>query len=159
MTPINQPSCLWSYWMRRLNHAMILLWLSLHMDTNSSSRVWQDTVQHLQQQRDTLYKYYEEYNTLHDTLQQLPNTTKKSIMVPLSQVAFIPGYIYHTNEIMVLLGENYFAKRTTKQATEIIARRQQCEFRHVSADLKRPQRKYSELGTSAQTVQCSCRLA
>ena len=39
----------------------------------------------------------------------------------------MPGQLYHTNEILVLLGDNWFAKRSTKQAIEIAERRKQCE--------------------------------
>lgn len=40
----------------------------------------------------------------------------------------MPGYINHTNEIMVLLGENYFVKRSSFQAKEIVGRRQECKL-------------------------------
>ena len=35
----------------------------------------------------------------------------------------MPGEIIHTNEVMVLLGDNWFAERSAKQACEIIDRR------------------------------------
>jgi len=38
----------------------------------------------------------------------------------------MPGQLYHTNEILVLLGDNWFAERSAKQAIEIIERRKQC---------------------------------
>ena len=34
----------------------------------------------------------------------------------------MPGKIVHTNEILVLLGDNWFAERSAKQAIEIIGR-------------------------------------
>ena len=37
------------------------------------------------------------------------------------------GHLYHTNEIMVLLGDNWFARRTAKQAIEIAGRRNKCK--------------------------------
>lgn len=37
--------------------------------------------------------------------------------------AFMPGQIVHTNEIMVLLGDNWFAERSAKQAQAICQRR------------------------------------
>lgn len=40
----------------------------------------------------------------------------------------MPGQLYHTNEIMVLLGDNWFAKRSAKQAIEMVERRKQCTF-------------------------------
>lgn len=37
----------------------------------------------------------------------------------------MPGQLYHTNEILVLLGDNWFAKRTARQAYDIVERRKQ----------------------------------
>ena len=44
--------------------------------------------------------------------------------VPIGKHAFIPGQLYHTNEITVLLGDNWFAQVTAKQAQDIVKRRQ-----------------------------------
>ncbi len=38
----------------------------------------------------------------------------------------MPGKLYHSNEIMVLLGDNWFAKRSVKQALEVAERRKKC---------------------------------
>ena len=38
-------------------------------------------------------------------------------------MAFIPGQLVHTNEILVLLGDNWFVDRSAKQAAEIVDRR------------------------------------
>jgi len=38
-------------------------------------------------------------------------------------MAFMPGELVHTNEVMVLLGDNYFAERSAMQAAEIMQRR------------------------------------
>ena len=45
------------------------------------------------------------------------------LQVQLGPLAFMPGKIVHTNEILVLLGDNWFVERSAKQATEIIGRR------------------------------------
>jgi len=37
----------------------------------------------------------------------------------------MPGKLIHTNEILVLLGDNWFAERSASQAIEIVKRRQQ----------------------------------
>lgn len=39
----------------------------------------------------------------------------------------MPGQLYHTNEITVLLGDNWFAQVTAKQARDIVNRRQKGE--------------------------------
>jgi unconventional prefoldin RPB5 interactor 1 len=38
-------------------------------------------------------------------------------------MAFMPGQLVHTNEILVLLGDNWFVERSAKQASEIVDRR------------------------------------
>ncbi|KAK9222050.1 hypothetical protein WN944_010481 [Citrus x changshan-huyou] len=43
--------------------------------------------------------------------------------VPFGKAAFFPGCLIHTNEFMVLLGEGYYAERTSKQTAEILKRR------------------------------------
>lgn len=46
--------------------------------------------------------------------------------VPLGKYAFMPGKLYHSNEILVLLGDNWFAKTTAKHAVGVAERRRQC---------------------------------
>ena len=43
--------------------------------------------------------------------------------VPFGKLAFMPGQLVHTNEILVLLGDNWFVERSAKQAAEIVDRR------------------------------------
>ena len=50
------------------------------------------------------------------------------VQVPFGRFAFMPGQLYHTNEILVLLGDNWFAERSAKQAIEIAERRKQCMY-------------------------------
>ena len=38
----------------------------------------------------------------------------------------MPGKLVHTNEITVLLGDNWFAERSASQALDIVARRKKC---------------------------------
>lgn len=70
-------------------------------------------------------KYITDYQCLRDRLTTLADKTSHEIMVPIagSKMAFMPGYIHHTNEVLVLLGENYFAEKSTKEATEFVDRR------------------------------------
>ncbi|KAJ9563647.1 hypothetical protein OSB04_008807 [Centaurea solstitialis] len=46
-----------------------------------------------------------------------------SSLVPFGKAAFFPGRLIHTNEFLVLLGEGYYADRTSKQTVEILKRR------------------------------------
>ncbi|CAG8648874.1 432_t:CDS:2, partial [Cetraspora pellucida] len=43
--------------------------------------------------------------------------------VPIGKLAFMPGKLVHTNEILAMLGDNWFAERSTKQAVDIVDRR------------------------------------
>ena len=38
----------------------------------------------------------------------------------------MPGRLIHTNEIMVLLGDNWFTERSASQALEMVERRKKC---------------------------------
>lgn len=69
------------------------------------------------------------YKNDYEGLQTLVNTMKDKVRHPYkipiagSQLAFVPGHIIHTNELTVLLGDNYFVLRSAKQASQIIDRR------------------------------------
>ncbi|KAF9554473.1 uri1, prefoldin-like chaperone, partial [Lunasporangiospora selenospora] len=43
--------------------------------------------------------------------------------VPVGNLAFMPGKLVHTNEILVMLGDNWFVDRSAVQAAEIVDRR------------------------------------
>jgi unconventional prefoldin RPB5 interactor 1 len=53
----------------------------------------------------------------------MPDNLSYDVMVPLSKYALMPGKVKNTNEILVLLGENWFVERSAKQANEIVQRR------------------------------------
>lgn len=73
-------------------------------------------------------KHRLEYRSLKDKLETLTDKTSHQVMVPFTKKAFMPGRLIHTNEILVLLGENWFVERSAKQAREICERRlERCE--------------------------------
>ncbi|KAG0024145.1 uri1, prefoldin-like chaperone [Entomortierella chlamydospora] len=67
--------------------------------------------------------YEEDYKALKTTLLDLPKETSHSVMVPIGSLAFMPGKLVHTNEILVMLGDNWFVDRSATQAAEIVDRR------------------------------------
>ncbi|KAJ2219354.1 hypothetical protein IWW45_009346, partial [Coemansia sp. RSA 485] len=75
-------------------------------------------------------EYKAEYQELQKTLQTLPDQPHYDALIPVGPLAFFPGQLIHTNEILVLLGENLFAERSAKQA-EMVAKR-----REIYADEK-----------------------
>merc|ERR1719500_1079161 len=48
---------------------------------------------------------------------------RHEVMVPLTSKAFMPGKLVHTNEILVLLGDNWFVETSAKHAAQIAGRR------------------------------------
>ncbi|KAK8722503.1 hypothetical protein OTU49_012246 [Cherax quadricarinatus] len=70
-----------------------------------------------------LQKFRKDYEHLLKKLQTLPDKASHEVMVPFGSMAFMPGRLIHTNEILVLLGDNWFADRSAKQASDIVRRR------------------------------------
>jgi len=68
-------------------------------------------------------KLKDDYVTLQKRLVTLPENLTEKCIVPVGKVAFFPGHLVHTNEILVLLGDNWFVERSAKQACEIVDRR------------------------------------
>ncbi|KAG0236012.1 uri1, prefoldin-like chaperone [Actinomortierella wolfii] len=67
--------------------------------------------------------YKTDYEALKQTLLDLPKETTHDIMVPIGNLAFMPGQLIHTNEVLVMLGDNWFVDRSAHQAAEIVDRR------------------------------------
>ncbi|KAJ1955485.1 uri1, prefoldin-like chaperone, partial [Linderina pennispora] len=70
-------------------------------------------------------KFKAEYHQLKCTLRELPQETRYPAMIPAGPLAFFPGSLVHTNEILVLLGDNYFVERSAMQAAMIAKRREE----------------------------------
>ncbi|KAJ3358536.1 uri1, prefoldin-like chaperone [Allomyces javanicus] len=64
-----------------------------------------------------------DYRDLHTTLSTLPDKVSHTVMVPFGPLAFMPGKLVHTNEITVMLGDNWFAERSARQAVGVVERR------------------------------------
>lgn len=75
------------------------------------------------EQKRQFEKVTSDYQALSTRLSTLSDKVSHEVMVPFGSLAFMPGKLVHTNEIMVLLGDNWFVQRSTKQATEIVKRR------------------------------------
>jgi hypothetical protein len=65
-----------------------------------------------------LDSFRHDYSKLLDTLRPLPLKTAHSIRVPLCPVAFAPGKLIHTNEMLVALGDGYFAGMTRSHSQQ-----------------------------------------
>uniref|UniRef100_A0A3P8VGU2 URI1 prefoldin like chaperone n=1 Tax=Cynoglossus semilaevis TaxID=244447 RepID=A0A3P8VGU2_CYNSE len=76
-------------------------------------------------------KLSDDYEALNERLETLPDQLSYDVMVPFGPLAFMPGKLVHTNELTVLLGDNWFAKCSAKQAQKIIGHRME----HVKGEL------------------------
>merc|ERR1711915_848844 len=68
------------------------------------------------------------YCSLQKKLSSLSDSMTHKVMVPFTSKAFMPGKLVHTNEILVLLGDNWFIETSSKRAADIAGRRiEQCD--------------------------------
>ncbi|XP_030546394.1 RNA polymerase II subunit 5-mediating protein homolog isoform X2 [Rhodamnia argentea] len=93
----------------------------------------QDTIAEKHQELDRVKGFIADNASLVNLVQKLPEELHHDIMVPFGKVAFFPGRLVHTNEFMVLLGEGYYAERTSKQTVEILRRRGKALETHVDS--------------------------
>lgn len=68
-------------------------------------------------------KYKEDLEQTKSTLTWLPKKLKHEALIPIGKKALMRGYLVHTNELLVNLGETWFVKRTASQTSEICDRR------------------------------------
>ncbi|KAJ3172908.1 uri1, prefoldin-like chaperone [Geranomyces variabilis] len=70
-------------------------------------------------------KYDADYLKLANFMQDAVKTTTKPVKVPFGPFAFVPGHLVHTNEVTVLLGDNWFAERSVAEAVDMVGRRRE----------------------------------
>lgn len=94
----------------------------------------------------------QEYEKLGKDLLDIAKHSTKQVMVPVSDVAFFPGKLKHSNEILVFLGDGYFVQRTAHECQPIIARRQlklQEQLDALSSHLTRKEKLRSVIAEAA----------
>ena len=74
-----------------------------------------------------------DYDDMSSSLRTLPERVERPILVPHGKMAMFPGKLIHTNEVMVLLGDNYFALRSAHQASEVFGRRSEWVCTQIEA--------------------------
>lgn len=86
-------------------------------------------------------KFKADYETLKKKLETLPDSVSYDITVPFGSNAFTMGKMVHTNEVMVLLGDNWFAEVSAKQAA-VIAERRTKQCLKMLEDLEKEKEQY-----------------
>lgn len=92
-------------------------------EAHKASKRVHDTLVERQTELDQVRGFIADNTNLINQVQRLPDELYHDIMVPFGKAAFLPGRLIHTNEFLVLLGEGYYAERTSKQTVEILQRR------------------------------------
>jgi len=96
------------------------------MDQLNLSSWWAATSKAIEEQKEiiaSLDATVAECNSLCEMIYNLPAKTHHQILVPFGGVAFMPGYLCRTNELIVHLGAGNFAVRSATQTTDILHRR------------------------------------
>lgn len=92
-------------------------------DAHKAATRVQDAISEKQRELEHLLGFISDNANLINLVQKLPEELHHEVMVPFGKAAFFPGRLIHTNEFLVLLGEGYYAERTSKQTVEILKRR------------------------------------
>lgn len=92
-------------------------------EAQKAAKLVEETISERKQQLSQLKGFINDNVNLINLVQKLPDEISHHIMVPFGKAAFFPGRLIHTNECLVLLGEGYYADRTSKQTAEILKRR------------------------------------
>jgi unconventional prefoldin RPB5 interactor 1 len=67
--------------------------------------------------------YRDEQQDFQNHLKEYAKTPKVDILVPIGGKSLMPGYLYHTSEVLVSHGSGYFSDCTATQAMEIADKR------------------------------------
>lgn len=92
-------------------------------EAQKASKRVEDAIADAQNELHRVRGFVTDNNNLVNLVHKLPEQLSHHIMVPFGKAAFFPGRLIHTNEFLVLLGEGYYAERTSKQTVEILQRR------------------------------------
>lgn len=74
-------------------------------------------------ERDMCQEYKNDLQMATRNLQTFHNRLQVDVMVPLGAHALMPGYLYHTNEVLIGKPSGVFIESTTNQALDIVQRR------------------------------------
>ncbi|CAM8957417.1 unnamed protein product [Rhodiola kirilowii] len=92
-------------------------------EAQGAARYVEEAIAERTKELDRLRSFVDDNSGLVKLVQRLPDQLHHDIMVPFGKGAFFPGRLIHTNEFLVLLGEGYYADRTSKQTVDILNRR------------------------------------
>ncbi|OII77161.1 prefoldin subunit family protein [Cryptosporidium andersoni] len=114
------------------------------MDSNETSL--EEKKSNLENEIKGLNEIILEFQEVSKVIEHLPEKNQHEVMVPLGPLAFSPGYITNTNQVLMLLGSDIYVQRTTKNTLKTITNRlklaEKCledankEMDHINKSLK-----------------------
>ncbi|XP_071438749.1 unconventional prefoldin RPB5 interactor [Hetaerina americana] len=88
--------------------------------------------------QDYCEKHKAELSSVRSHLETLPNELSYDVMIPIGSQGLMRGKMVHTNEILTLIGDNWYVKTSAKQATEICQRRlERCDTLLIDIEKER----------------------
>lgn len=93
------------------------------MNTNFINVASQKALQKNEEETQRWKTYLKENETAIENMNMFGKRLTVDVMVPVGKKAFMPGYLMHTNEVLVGHYQGYFSKCTSHKAKEI------CELR------------------------------
>ncbi|XP_070153672.1 unconventional prefoldin RPB5 interactor isoform X2 [Polyergus mexicanus] len=87
------------------------------------TNVFAQELEQNEKQINTWNDYRNKYKKVIEGLEVYPLSVSENCMVPIGKRALMKGKLIHTNEIMVYLGDGYFAKYSASQAISLCKKR------------------------------------
>ncbi|XP_029677762.1 unconventional prefoldin RPB5 interactor-like protein [Formica exsecta] len=87
------------------------------------NNVFAQELEQNEKQINTWNDYRHKYKKVIEGLEVYPLSVSENCMVPIGKRALMKGKLIHTNEIMVYLGDGYFAKYSASQAISLCKKR------------------------------------
>lgn len=99
--------------------------------------------------------FQDDYEKLCLKLLELPNSLTQKTNVPIGKYAYMEGNMVHTNEIMALLGEDYFVTVTASEAADIAKRRKDVIQDNISRLIQESEKLETDLQRTGISVPVS----
>ncbi|KAL3663068.1 hypothetical protein V7S43_012008 [Phytophthora oleae] len=119
----------------------------------ANARILQERIESVREQLTQLQDQVDRFDSVADTLTELPKKLSHKAMVPLGKRSMVPGKIVRSNEVLAHLGDEFFSWRSTPQALEIIERKKKALCKQIDLqeeNLRELSAKKTDVGSMAQ---------
>ncbi|CAD7923251.1 unnamed protein product [Amoebophrya sp. A120] len=102
---------------------------------DAAEKKFKQSLREMQGSLKQLQDFESKYDELISTLTDLPKKLQHDIMVPFGDGIFFEGHIERTNEVIMHLGDSYYAERTIPNALKTIEERHRENKKLISAQM------------------------